>query len=616
MPMQGDAIGGGPVHIDTGTPGSGGVNTDAQGHAIAAGQPGAFTPTLNAKITAPSTTQQTGSAPVVVTSDKAQGDVNNIGTQITQAQTDAQTQASAKAAASATQQQNTQTQNNTQNQAPSLDSQLQELISNLGTETQANQNGANSTQSSLLSQQAQNASDQAQQWQQVQDAFQSMRNGTYPLTSAEQSLLNATQQQFQQTIQLQQTANQAYTGQMKEAMASLGINTSAPLQAVGNIQATIDSGNSKVGALNTAMTLALSTAQVAFQKENFDELQQSWADAAQQFDSRQKTLSDMLSSVTSMAKNAQDEINQRTQMGLDAVMDSNTISYQQKAQAIQQSQLDETTRHDKMQELTDQMNAQKGVYSMTPTGQIMDTRTGKIAASQQADASQDPSVIGHTGNPIVDNNTKKSANGTPYVDGTNLTGQLADQAQLVAAQNGIPYLGKDAATGLSQAASVKHTLADMQAQIAPFNSSDFASRPLNALANNAATAAQANSVLASYDTFSAVAIPLLKALSNGASGFRITQTELNNVMAKDIPSPNDTVETVNQKINNLNLIMNNGERGIFGDQTYDKFNPDAAAQDLATWSQQDSANSAAVESAQKMFPMLTPYQISQIVGAQ
>lgn len=615
------ASGGSPVHIDTGTAGSGGVNTDANGKAIAQGQPGAFTPTLNANVTTPSAST-TIPPPAVVTSDSAEKDVANIGTQLSQAQTDATSQALTKAQAQANalqtsiQNQNNNGQGGNQSQTPSFDDQLSSIISNLDTGNKANDNGASATQDQLLSQEAQNASDQAQQWQNTQDAFQSIRNGTYPLTSAEQSTLDATQQQFQQTIQAQQQANTAYTGQMKEAMASLGIDTSAPTQAIGNIQATVTSGQQKVAALNTAMTLAISTAQVAYQKEAFDELQQSWTDAAQQFDSRQKTLSDMLTTVTAQAKNSQDELQNRTSDALTAVMDSQTISDQDKARAIQQSQLDETTRHDKMQELTDQMNAQKGVYSMTSTGQVLDSRTGKIVAQQQGDAALDPSLIGNTGNAIVDTNTRKTADGVPYIDGTNLTGAVADNAQLVAAQNGIPYLGKDAAAGMQQASSVTKTLEDIKAQLEPLQATDWASRPINSLTNNVETSSQANAVLGAYGTFTAAAIPLLKALANGASGFRITQTELNNVMTKDIPSPNDTVDTAAQKIDNIESMLSNGERGIFGDQNYDRFNPGGAAQDLATWAKQDPANVTAVSTAQQQFPNATPYQISQIVGAQ
>lgn len=351
------AIGGGPARFSTPTPGSGGANTDAQGNLIAQGQTGAFTPTLNANITTPDATTKSP-APAVITSDKAQNDVANIGTNLTQAQTDAQTQASAKAAADAkaTADATTKAQN-TQTATPSPDDQISSLIASLTTDSTANQNQANATEDTLLSQEAQNQSDQATAYQNMQSAFDSIRNGTYPLTGAEQAVLSATQQQFQSVIQLQQTANQAYTGQMKEAMASLGIDTSAPTQAMGNIQDTITSGNMKIGDLNTQMTLALSNATVAFQKQAFDELQTQWSNAAQQFQSRQTTLQDMLSTVTAQAKNAQDEINTRATMGLTAIMDSNTMSFQDKQLALQKATLDEKTRDDMQKDLIAEFTA-------------------------------------------------------------------------------------------------------------------------------------------------------------------------------------------------------------------------------------------------------------------
>lgn len=416
---------GGPVHIDTDTSGTGGVNTDSSGKAIAQGQAGAFQiPTLNANIT---TTQDTAKtpAPSVVTSNAAQQDVSKIGSQLNQANSDSQNQAAAVAANSAQAQQNQQaaTKSNTNQSAsnPSLDDQIANLIGSMNSDSESNLNQASASQDTLLAQEAQNQADQATAYQNMQSAFDSIRNGTYPLTGAEQAVLTSTQQQFQNTIQLQQTANDAYTGQMKEAMASLGINTSAPLQAIGNIQAAVTSGNSKIADLNSQMSLALSNATVAFQKQDFDELQTQWSNAAQQFASRQMTLNDMLSTVTAQAKAAQDEINTRTTTALSAIMDSNTMDYQSKQLAISQAQLDEKTKDDYTKNLIAEYTAGMtggGSGNNLPTVDVTSTGAPNPVAQAQFLAQFPPQVASlikgvatYSINPTSISTSKKQAMG-------------------------------------------------------------------------------------------------------------------------------------------------------------------------------------------------------------
>lgn len=581
--------------------------------------------TLNANISTPTTNNNTIAPPAVITSSAAADDLANKQSQVSQLNQDVNSQAQSNASMSAPAPQTTpQTQANqstssSTTQSPSLDDQVNSLLGDLFANTQQINDDATNSENGLLNAQDQNQLQQNQQYAQTASQLKAIASGVYPLSPSEQGLLTSTASVFQQTIAAQQQANTAFTGQMTEAMASLGISTSAPTQAMGNIQAAINSGQSKIADLGAQMSQSLATLQQGFQKQDFDMVQSAWDDASKQFEDRQTELNSMLTTVQTEAKNQTDEIQAQTSTAITAYTSSANFDLTTAQDAIknafQQQTITETQRSDLANEAIAQANATKGVYSMTSTGQILDSRTGQIVATQQNNAAIDPSVIGNTGSPIVDANTMKTADGIPYVNGTNLTGAMADNAQLVAAQNGIPYLGSAAAAGMQQASTVTDTLNDIKAQLEPLQASNYVNRPLNSLANNAETATQANATLAAYKTFSATAIPLLKALANGASGFRITQTELNNVMANDLPSPNDTVAAASQKITNINQMLSNGERGIFGDQTYDSFNPTAAASDLATWAKQDPANASAVQSAQQAFPDMTPYQISQVVGA-
>lgn len=591
--------------------------------------------TLNANISTPASNSTVVAPPAVITSASAQNDLNNMQTQVGQLNQDVANHQqinqnnAANTAAAQSQNQNsdsgsdTSSSNNSNSNngssntgVPSLDDQINSLLSDLNSNTQAVNQDAQNNEGGLLSAEDQNQQVQNAAYAQTASQLQAIASGTYPLSASEQQLLTATASQFQVAIQQQQMANQNAVASAQ--MTGLATNSSG--EAISLIQNAITNGNLAVSKINAQMATSVATLQQGFAKQDFDMVQSAWADSAKQFEDRQSELQNMLSTVQAQATAQVDEIQKNASTAISAYTASANFDLTTAQDAInnafKNSQITETQRHDLAQEAIDQANSTKGVYSMTSTGQILDSRTGQVVASQQSNAASDPSVIGNTGSPLVDANTMKTADGIPYVNGTNLQGTLANQAQLVAAQNGIPYLGKDAAAGMQQAQTVSDTLADIKSQLAPLQASSFATRPLNSLANNAETATQANAVLGAYKTFSATAIPLLKALANGASGFRITQTELNNVMANDLPSPNDTVEVASQKIDNINKMLSNGERGIFGDQTYDSFNPTAAATDLAKWAQQSPDNASAVNKTRTTFPDASPYQVMQIVGAQ
>lgn len=536
--------------------------------------------TLNANISNPTTTTQP--APVVLTSNAAQTDLTNKQTQSGQMQSDAQNQAATVAANNAAQiaaqtpqgtpNQQSQTQGN---QTSSPEDQLTSLLNNLGNDNTQTDTDTATQLSPIQAQITATQSTLDQGFADTSAKLNAIASGTYPLSPSEQALLSSTTAIYQQTIQAQSTANTAFTGQMIEAMASLGINTSAPTQAIGNIQSSIDSGNSKISMMNAQMAQSLGQLQQGFQQQDYQMVQDSWTDTSNYLNTRMTTLTDMQNTVLTQAQQQKTDNENFTKDAMSAIMDSNTIDNQTKQLALQNAQLSETTRHDIQQEAIDRANAAKGVYTMTSTGQIMNTVTGQVAGSQQANAAQDPSIIGHTGNPIVDANTKRSADGIPFVDGTNLTGTLADNAQLTAAQNNIPYLGKDAASGMAQAISVGDSLKTLQTQLSKVNASSYADRPLVQAMNAVGGATQANTTVAAINSYKATAIPLLKALSNGASGFRITQTELNQASNMYLPNANDTVAVAQAKIDNINQILSNGEKGIFGDQVYSEYKPDS-----------------------------------------
>lgn len=584
------------------------MNSNGQATGFTDGTTLPSTGTLTANISNPITS--TRPAPVVMTSNAASDDLASKQAQFNQLQTDTANHQAAVNGSNVAPNSSSNSSGNGQNDtsAPqgtppanpgqngsnstsaattgaSLDDQINGLLSSLSSNTDAINTNEQSKLDPITSQMNETQTTMDQGFAATAEKLNAIATGTYPLSPTESSLLSSTTSLFSQTIKAQQTANTAYTGQMVEAMASLGISPSMG-EAIGNIQAAIDSGNDKVSTLNANMAQSLAQLQQGFQTQDYKMVQDSWTDTSNYLNQRMSTLSSMQNTVLTQAQQQKTDLQTFTTTNLSAIMQS--ANYDQTAKenmikdAFTQQQINETQRKDLVDEANSAesnriaaMNAQKGSYSMTSTGDILDTRTGQVVGQQENDASTDSSVIGHTGNPIVDANTKTSPDGVPYVDGTNLTGALADQAQMTAAKNGIPYLGKDAATGLGQAAAVQDSLKSLQDQLSKVNASSYLTRPFVQAANAIGGADQANATIAAIGSYKAVAIPLLKALSNGASGFRITQAELNQASSQYLPEPNDTVQVVQQKIDNINQILSNGEKGIFGDETYTKFHPDS-----------------------------------------
>lgn len=334
----------------------------------------AQTGTLNAKIQSPSTTKVVGT-PVVIDSKAAETDLANKRQQMNQLDQDTTQHQALVSQPQSTQPQLDQSKpESSQAQPMTTDQKIDSLIDFLGSETQAIQENAQDELTPLQQQQqqVQNALDTATAKSLKQ--LSQVASGTYPLSAAEKNLIDSTTQTFQATIAAQETANQAYAGQMTELAASLGINTSAPTQAIGLIHAAVSAGTGKVADLNAQMSQSIANLQLGFQKQDYDMVSDYWDKTATAFNDRIKTLQDMQKSVTDAAKQQQQDIKDNATFALSAIMDSNQITYQQKQLALQTAQLDESTRHNLITEAQSR-------YEITGTGQVFDKATGQLVQS-------------------------------------------------------------------------------------------------------------------------------------------------------------------------------------------------------------------------------------------
>lgn len=316
--------------------------------------------TMNANITTPSNKNTKVPAPVVVTSDAATKDLADKKAQTDQLQTDTQNhQAIVTAPASAPTQETAPGTKTDQPQQPqTLDDQINGLLNDLG---EGDKTIDENTTTALTPLQQQQDAIQAEFDKDTVSTLKQLKQistGTYPLSPTEKNLLSSTTDQYMATIEAQKTANAGYVGQMTELMASLGINTSAPTQAIGMVQAAVTSGNSKIAILNGQMATSLADLTQGFQKQDYDMVSDAWEKTSKYFEDRLATLKDLQKSVTDAATQQKKDTMDYTKLALDTIVTSAKFDYQQKQDAIDNmfkaTQITETERHNYQTELISQ----------------------------------------------------------------------------------------------------------------------------------------------------------------------------------------------------------------------------------------------------------------------
>lgn len=335
--------------------------------------------TMSANVSTP-ISNGTTPPPAVINSSKATGYLNNVGTQIENLNNDASTQSTANSQPANTQGQ-TNGQTDTSGTSPDasktpatdpaaqLNDQINSILANLGqgesalSDEQNNATTANNEgqQVSFSDAENENQMQQVQQYQQYAGMLNSIQSGTYPLSAPEQQLLSSTQSSFAQAIAAQQTANQAYTGQITEAMASLGINTTAPTQAMGNIFSSIATGQSKIADLNTKMATSVSNLQLAFQKQDFDQVQTEWDNMSKQFSDRQTALTTMQKSVADSIQQQRTDMQDFAKTAISAVQSVSTMNYNEKQDAVKNLLAQQTFTETERKNLVDEQQNQEKI---------------------------------------------------------------------------------------------------------------------------------------------------------------------------------------------------------------------------------------------------------------
>lgn len=433
--------------------------------------------------------------------------------------------------------------------------------------TPEQQNTINSAKSNLTQAQT----DYQDAANQVHNTINSITYGSIPLNAGEQAQVDELKQHFQTLIDQQKLQNTSASGLANVRGYQTGAAEYDPTFQAKTIGSIVTAGLNKLADWNIKMAGAVSSLTQSLKDNDIKNVKDAWTVYQDAADRRQKELQKTIDDTQSAIKYANDLVEQKKKDDLDALIHSDTVSYQEKQQAITMSQLSETERHNKKEELIAQENANKGAYEVTSDGRIFNKNTGKFTDDFSTGAIPNGELTpGKTGNPLLDNNTKISISGIPYVDGTNLKGKNADTAQLQAAKLGIPYLGTNGADAMANIDTARTNMDEIKTSLDGILPSNWATRGVVAPLNQMQSFFQTNDQIASFNAYRSAAIQALRAMA-GSKGLRINQAEILQSVNQDIPKITDTVGAAAGKIAKVNAMLDAQEKGLIGQMAYNKF---------------------------------------------
>lgn len=534
---------------------------------------------LNAQI--PGTPTKAVAPSAVISSQPAQDHIAKLGTAITTANTDLanQTQTNAQNKQNASAYEIPLDKPIPGDSEPDYTKQISDILGGIG--NAENYNGTPDQQQSIADDQA--GIDTLQpQLDQANQTLTSMASGTYPLSASEQASVANVATIYSGALQDAEDAAQNLIGGTTVSNAKNGLQMYSPEEAKSNIAKAVIAGGKKIATINGNIIDAQAKMTQAFQDQDF----KSATAYASQLNSMLKERQDSITTMNTAIQKEQDKLVEMQKDRLTAIMDDNTISHQEKQDALAQSTLDEKTKADLASEATAREVAMKGVYNRDADGTIYDTRTGKVVASPNDSMPIGSVTPGNTGNPLVDANTKTTGSGIPYIDGTNLTGAQATSAQLVAAKAGIPYMGKDAASALNNIQAAKNDFQLISDSVKDLNPGGLlntitlgGSRLANTIVHGIENKMQigpGSEEVGSFNAYKESAIKAIQALASGGTGLRINQAEIGTMMTL-IPSYNDTKEVAQSKLDKLSSMLDNNEKSLIGEKYYNTYNPNSAS---------------------------------------
>lgn len=197
----------------------------------------------------------------------------------------------------------------------------------------------------------------------------SIKNGTFPLTPAQQSMVDSIQKMFDKSRQAQLIANKNYEGAITEAGISAGRNRYAPEIEAGNIFKAVSAGISKINDLDAQAAMSIAKLELGFQQDNYKIVSEAYADT-------NKYLTDKANAIVELHKDT-----------VAALKDARDFSYRQTQDAITNSLNSQKFDYQKTKDFIDQQHAQ-GVLDETHWKNAQDLLIKQAELKIKQDAAQ------------------------------------------------------------------------------------------------------------------------------------------------------------------------------------------------------------------------------------
>lgn len=416
----------------------------------------------------------------------------------------------------------------------------------------------------------------------------SVLKGTFPLSGPQQALITSLQTQLAQNVASQTVANQSYVGQVSEASFRSG-GEYTPEQSAGAIANAVSYGVQKIQELDNSAATTQADLEQAFQKDDYDMINTQYAALSKQLDDKSAAVKDMYETTVSAIRDQRDSEAAAAKTAFDENMQSENFDFTKSQTQIdnmfKQGQINETQRHDMQEEANERANtsiAASGSWELhdNPDGtqSMVNNKTGSVQQLSPENILTGTGTPGDSGVPIVDNNTKTTLTNIPYVDGSSLTGTQAKAAQAAAAKIGIPYIDKDSSTILGNIDTSRTNIQNVLDDLQGLNPSNGLTRPFVSAAHAAEGATQEGPGAAKLSSFAADQSALIQTIKGMMSLKIVNRGELNTIInGGGMPTPNDTQEVVQSKIQKINNALDAAERGVVGNTVYDKYNPSNSA---------------------------------------
>lgn len=401
---------------------------------------------------------------------------------------------------------------------------------------------------------AQTESDNESAYSQMQASLSGLMSGVFPLNSAEQALVDSTNQSFQ-TLEssqaLQNTNLQAGTSELDNVT---GTARYAPEIAAGQLNQAVNSGLTKIAALETQRVQAVANLQEGFQKQDLDMIQTAYKDYTDLSTSKLGILKDINDAASTAEQNARTYALAVSSQQLTAKKDA-----ADEAQA--QADLAEKTKSDNVSESIALANEKLNQATFNATYGVFTDADG-----QPVNAGNVPGVT-------------KGANGASYMDLSQFTDPKQQEAAAnIARQTGMPIVSPTQKPALDQWQSVNSLLNKIQLEVTGQtggqNATNYTTDVTNL--NNA-----------------------LKDLATKDSNFStISSSNIGNGGLLDITNTGTKLSNINNLRDNLNSAMSamipNMPTPIFG-QTF------TSPSDVENWALK-TGNSAVLNNLKASFP--------------